>query len=176
MFQFVIVTDWFIPHNPAFYIKIVNFYTIRQKFTLPNSFSILYFLHKRIAAILQLWTINHVGAINAATTTHIFCIISSVDFTRSIHVKEIVWQRQKLCIMPCSENPLLYKIIPQMLWFDICFSIVFPFFLMNFYLWHFLMNQEIKLCISASVKTVLSMMIVSCVSPFSIFLLSPKTQ
>lgn len=87
VFQFVIVTDWFIPHNPAFYIKIVNFYTIRQKFTLPNSFSILYFLHKRIAAILQLWTINHVGAINAATTTHIFCIISSVDFTRSIHVK-----------------------------------------------------------------------------------------
>ena len=44
----------------------------------------------------------------------------------------------------CSENPLLYKIIPQMLWFDICFSIVFPFFLMNFYLWHFLMNQRKK--------------------------------
>ena len=31
-----------------------------------------------------------------------------------------------------------------MLWFDICFSIVFPFFLMNFYLWHFLMNQRKK--------------------------------
>ena len=31
-----------------------------------------------------------------------------------------------------------------MLWFDICFSIVFPFFLMNFYLWHFLPNQRKK--------------------------------
>ena len=31
-----------------------------------------------------------------------------------------------------------------MLWFDICFSIVFPFFPMNFYLWYLLPNQRKK--------------------------------
>ena len=41
-------------------------------------------------------------------------------------------------------NPMIRKILYSFIGTSLVMSIVFPFFLMNFYLWHFLPNQRKK--------------------------------